>query len=185
MKFHDVDIDDAVVSVAGTIQAGVNLIPQGVTEKTRVGRKCVIRKIQWRWSSFLPSTSTPGSTTDVVRMILYQDKQANGAAAGVTDILETDDYQSFLNLANSGRFKILVDRLISHVSKSGAYDGTNDQFGENVVNGSYYKNCFIPIEFDSTTGAVTEIKSNNLGVLLVGQTGVATFNSAIRLRFSD
>ena len=45
-----------------------------------------------------------------MRVMLYHDKQANGATAAVLDILESADYQSFNNLVNSGRFRILMDR---------------------------------------------------------------------------
>ncbi len=175
-----------MVAANGNIaEDSCNGIAQGVTESTRVGRKCTVKKIMWRYTLALPATSTPGSTTECVRIILYLDKQCNGATATVTGIMEADDYQSFLNLANSGRFRILMDRTHKLVSKSGAYDGTNDQFGEDWLNGTFFKNCNIPIEFDSTTGAITEVRSNNIGVLLLSANGFAAFNSNMRLRFSD
>ncbi len=185
LKFHDVDLDDAVVAGAGGITETINIIAQGVTETTRVGRQAIIRSIAWRYNCLLPTTSTPGDTSDAIRVIMYLDKQANKLTAAVTDILESADWQSFNNLANRGRFRVLMDRTHQLVSKSGAWDGTNDQFGEDDLQGAFYKTCNIPIEYNAGTGAMTEITSNNLGVLLISRDGKVFFGSKIRLRFTD
>ncbi len=187
LKFFDLDIDDAVVAANGTIaQDSVNKIAQGVTEVTRVGRKCTIRAINWRWQIDLPILATANSSIgDVVRVILYLDKQANGATAAVTDILESDDYQSFNNLANKSRFRTLMDREYTLTAPSAAGDGAANDMSADRITDSFYKKCNIPIEFDATTGAITEIKSNNIGVLLLGLNGLAGFDSKMRLRFSD
>jgi len=115
------------------------------------------------------------------------DKQCNGAAPNVDDILETTDWQSFNNLANKNRFRTLYDKtfVLNPLSASG--DGTANDFGEYDRAFTFFKKCSIPIEFDSTTGAITEIKSNNLVILAISDTSntVTTMNSKIRLRFSD
>ncbi len=187
LKFHDVALDDAVVTANGALTASINLIPQGVTEKTRVGRKCVIRRIAWRFDITMNDTATADNTSEVFRVILYQDKQCNGATATVVGLLETDDYQSFNNLANSGRFKVLMDRTYDMNCPAGASVASPAViFGEQVIHDSFYKMCEIPLEFDSTTGAITEIRSNNLGVILLTKAGnLTTFASQFRLRFSD
>ncbi len=46
LKFHDVDLDDALVSATGTVTPSINLIAQDVLENTRVGRKCTLKNIQ-------------------------------------------------------------------------------------------------------------------------------------------
>ncbi len=187
LKFHDVDLDDAVVA-ASAITATINIIPQGVTESQRVGRKCTIRRIQWRYEISLPeqdAVADPASG-DTVRVILYKDKQANGATANATDILEAAVFQSFRNLANSGRFDILMDKLHNINYRGLASDGAGVVSQAKVVqNYIFYKACSIPIEFDATTGALTEVRSNNIGVLLMSGQGVAGFESGFRLRFSD
>ena len=187
LKFHDLAVDDAVVAVNGTIiDNSVNNIPQGTTEITRIGRKCTIRSINWRFSMQLlteANTATPG--VDTVRVIMYLDKQCNGAAATVTDILESDNYHSFNNLANKSRFRTLMDRTytFSHPCASGA-DATAE-WGPEKQDDTFFKNVNIPIEFDGTAGALTEIRSNNIGVMLLSQAGLCNFTSEIRLRFSD
>ncbi len=188
LKFHDLDIDDSVVATGGNIaEDSVLTIAQGTSESTRIGRKVVVRGIGWRFRVSLPLTSDPQETSDVIRVILYLDKQTNGATATVTGILESNDFQSFNNLANKSRFRTLMDRTYDIVASAGSFDGTNDQFGENTVSDTFFKNVNIPIEYDNslTTGAITTMRSNNIGVLLLSHSGNAGFASKMRIRFSD
>ncbi len=186
LKFHDLDIDDAVVAVNGTIaQDSCNIIAGGTTESTRIGRKSVIRKIGWRYEIVLPNAQNMTSVLDTIRVILYWDKQANGATATVTGILESDDFQSFNNLSNKNRFVILMDRTHELNAQAGGGNGTANDIAGIQKNFNFFKTCEIPIEFDSTTGALTEQRSNNIGVLLLGKQGFLGFFSKMRLRFTD
>lgn len=183
LKFHDVDLDDAVIAAGGAITSSINLIAQGTTESTRIGRRCTLRSINWRFEVTFPAGTTT-ATSDIVRVIMYLDKQANGATAAVTDILESADFQSFNNLANKSRFRTLMDRTYDmEAGISG--DGTTIDTGTATTSDSFFKNVALPLEFDSTAGALTEIRSNNIGVLLLSRSGIAGFTSKIRLRFSD
>jgi hypothetical protein len=183
-KFHDVDLDDAAVATAGTITDSHVKIAQGTTESTRIGRKLTIRKINWRYDLRLNNSSEP-SHGDVVRVILYVDHQCNGATAAVGDVLASADYQSFRNLANMTRFTILLDKTYNLQFSAGAYDGTNDQFSTVTQSYTFQKRCNIPVEYSSTTGAITEIKSNNIGSLLISRNGFGAFASKFRFRFDD
>ncbi len=189
LKFHDVDIDDPNIAAGGTVQAtSLNLIGQGTTESERIGRKCIIRSINWRFSIVLTGAAVNTSTSDGVRVMLVLDKQCNGVmpTGNGTDILETSNLQSFNNLANKGRFRTLMDRTYDMNAGSGAGSGfaaDTYTFGEHIVNDTFFKNVNIPIEFDGTTGVITEVRSNNLVVLLLAQTGLCVFGSTVRLRF--
>ncbi len=188
LKFHDVDVDDVSIAQNGVIQntGSVNLIAQGVTESTRVGRKCVVKQILWRYEIQKFAATSETSSDEVVRVILYVDKQTNGLTATVTDILETDDYQSFRNLTNSGRFKFLMDKTFSVNALAAGGDGTSIEIAERTMNFQFFKSCNIPLEFSAGAGALTEIRSNNIGVLLLSRQGAAAgFVSKLRLRFSD
>ncbi len=184
LKFHDVDLNDAVVASAGTVTPTVNIIVQGTREIDRIGRKCTIKSINWRFQMSLPPGTAVSTTNDTVRVIMFLDKQCNGATAAVLDIIETADFQSFNNLANKSRFRTLMDRTYTlNASLSG--DGTTVDSAEVVENDAFYLKCDIPVEFDGVNGVITEIRSNNIGVLLISEGGLATFGSKIRLRFSD
>ncbi len=87
LKFHDVDVDDAVISSGGTVQTAgtINVIPQGVTEITRVGRKCTIRSINWRYTVTIPEAveqATPVSPDTLGRYTLldFLTKRPHGYA---------------------------------------------------------------------------------------------------------
>ncbi len=189
LKFHDVDVDDAAISTAGTIQNGgtINIIPQNTTESGRIGRKCTIRAIGWRYNIRLPAQASMSETSDTVRVLMYLDKQANGATASVAGILETDNYQAFNNLANKGRFLTLYDK-VHNIRALSAIAGPVT--GQSELVGSFFKKCNIAIEYDNTatTGVLSTIRSNNLGILLISRDGDNTglaFDSKVRLRFSD
>lgn len=184
LKFFDSDTNDALIAQTGTILGTGSqcLVPQGVTESTRIGRKMTIRSINWRYNLTLATSTTTTADGDTVRLILYLDKQCNGATAAVTDILETAEYQSFNNLSNKDRFTILADR--HHTLNSGSALTLNIQGVQE--NGSFFKKCALPIEYSSTTGAISEIRSNNIGILTVSKNdNLVALDGRMRIRFSD
>ncbi len=190
LKFFDTVIDDAVVATAGEVlnTGTLFIIPQDVTESGRVGRKVVIKAVNWRWTLTLPTTTTPGATSDTVRLIVFLDKQCNGATATVANILATAKWNSWNNLQESNRFRTLYDKTVTLVSKSGGPASTvTTNYREDARNGSFYKKCNIPIEYDTTatTGAIGTIRSNNIGLLVISHSGFAGLQSNVRVRFSD
>lgn len=180
-KFFDTALSFGV-DLTGEVPATgqLNLIPQGVTESTRVGRKCTIKSIQIRGICYSSATVPE----DIAYIYLVQDSQANGAAAAVTDVLTNSTMSTaMINLANSQRFRILK-RFIIHPKASA---GVAAAYETSVVKVDFYKKCNIPLEFSSTTGALTELKSNNL-FLLAGSASVddgLAFAGTCRLRFDD
>jgi len=156
------------------------LIPQGDTESTRDGRKAVIKSIQIRGTmSFVPAALA--TATEVTYLYLVLDRQANGAAAAITDVFTSNVMRSNnLELNNSKRFKILKKWVTAFNSGAGATTAYNNV----VVPLEYYKKCNIPMDWNSTAGAITEIKSNNL-FLCAGslQDDLTTFTGSCRLRF--
>lgn len=189
LKFHDLDVDDAVVATGGTIaEDSCVTIAQGLTESDRIGRKCTIKHIGWRFAVSIPATATGGSSgTDVVCVMLYQDKQTNGGAATVAGILESADFQSFNQLANKGRFRVLMDREYVVEPPSAAGNGTANDFNEGIVTDTFFKAVNMPIEYDNsaTDGSIGTVRTNNIGVLTISRSGLALFESKMRLRFSD
>ncbi len=188
LKFHDVDLDDALIASGGTVTPTINIIPQGVTEVQRIGRRCTIKRIGWRYTLSIAeqdAQSTPVSA-DSIRMILFVDKQANGATATITDVLESANFQAFNNLANKGRFRVLMDRTHTIQPVTLASDGAGVVSSAAVRQDyEFFKECDLPIEFNAATGAITEIRSNNLGVLVISTAGVTNLDSKFRLRFTD
>lgn len=185
-KFFDTDISfsvDATGEVPATGQ--LVLIPQGVTQSTRVGRGCQVKSIQLRLNClYNPGADTAGCTTIVI--CLVQDTQANGAAALITDVLTSNVITSaMVNLANSERFKIL--RRYTYVLQSGA--GVSAAYGKDQKQLDDYIKLNVPLEFSAATGALTELKSNNF-FLLAGTDSQTTDDEVAvagtcRVRFTD
>jgi len=188
-KFFDTALNWTIDSTAEVVPGGgqLNLIPQGVTESTRIGRKCNIKKISIKLRmSYQPAAAAEASGLTCIVLVL--DKQCNGAAAtvsGATGVYtSTPIWEQFLNLANSGRFVILKKWMHSWNSTAGvstAYNPINKHMAWN-------KKCDIPLEFSSTTGALTEIRSNNLFLIAQSTPGLddlVSCTGVCRLRFSD
>lgn len=189
LKFHDQDVDDAVVAAGINVASSLLTIPEGNGEEQRVGRKIVIKKIAWRFDLELPTTATAGQTSDTVRVMLVLDKQCNGALPTATNVLKSAEWQSFNNLSNSMRFTVLYDKLFAINCQAGSGRGSTDtlSWGVTTITDSFYKECDIRVEYDNsaTTGVITSIRSNNLVVLLGSRRGFVSFSSKMRIRFND
>lgn len=186
-KFFDTALSfliDATAEASSTAATGlINLIPQGVTEATRVGRKCVVKSVSIR--GVVTNIPAAAATTGVaVAMFLVLDKQANGAAPAFSDIfVGTVAMNAHHNLANSGRFVILKKWIMIFNSGGGATTAY-----DNVVRPwQFFKKCNIPLEFSSTAGAITELRSNNLLLAYGSSNGDDTPNVSAnaRIRFTD
>ncbi len=185
-KFHDISDAGNSFSTAGEL-ISLNLIPQGTTEKTRIGRKCWIKSINLRMLFALPaSLSSQVPVSSLFRFLIILDKQANLALPATLDILETASELSYRNLANQTRFSVLKDWLETVDSPGGAGDGSaaNDWSGVQIVH-KYNKKCNIALEFNAAAGAITEITCNNLIVLALANNTNATWTLSGRLRFTD
>jgi len=186
MKFHDVGNsftfdNTAIVPASGQLA----LIAQGDTESTRDGRKAVIKSVQIRGTmSFIPGAGATASVVTYLYLIL--DTQTNGAAAAVTDVFtSTSMSTNMLQLNNSGRFRILKKWVHTFNATAGvttAYNPVNKSL-------EFYKKCNIPMDWNSTAGAITEIRSNNLFLMAGSDTfngnsdNTVTFTGTTRLRF--
>lgn len=186
LKYFDTTLSfnfDATPEVPATGQ--LVLIPQGVTDTTRVGRKCTIKSIQLRGTVlFAPAAAAAAASTNVY-MYLVLDKQTNGAAAGYTDVmLGANIATGFTNLTNQDRFVILKRLKWNLTSQAGATTG----FANIAKSFDYYTKCNYNIEYSSTTGAIGEIRSNNL-FLLAGSDGqsddTVSMSGQCRVRFDD
>lgn len=184
MKFFETDL--AVTGTnTGVIEASLNLVPEGTTQSQRIGRKMTIKGVYIRGVINADST-TP--TPDRMRVIVYQDKQANGATATAANILDSPTsglINGFRNLTETGRFRILKDETYDVNIYNG--NATAAIRRTRVTYKCYLANLNIPIEFSSTTGAITEIRSNNVGMLfittLASGSAASDFVGTARIRY--
>lgn len=188
MKFFDTVEAAATGAVAGTISIGsVNIVPQDDTQSGRIGRKITIKRLQVRGQLVLPATTVAADTTDKIRVMFIQDMQTNGASPTVATILETADINSYLNMANSSRFKVLSDKIYTlNATAGGAPTGT-PSFGSVTRNYAIYKKCNIIIEYDNSaaTGAIATQRTNNILCMCISLNAKVTHACTVRIRYSD
>jgi len=181
LKFFDTQIDTPIDTTGENI-ANLCTITQGDGPSSRDGRKAVIKSIQIRgYMYFVPAATATASA--LVNMWLVLDTQTNGVAATANSDLFTSNAfaTAMLNLDNSGRFRILKHWNLAFNSNAGATTAFN-----NVVKPiEYYQTCNIPIDWSSSTGDISEIRSNNLFLCAGGtlQDDKVTFTATVRLRF--
>ncbi len=194
-KFFDTPISFVNLNnLAGEVfQDSVNLIPQGVQEDERVGRKCNLVSMEMKLQ-YTAGADADEPYDDVIRIIIFLDKQANGAIATPQEILQDPTVFSFYNLENSSRFRILYDNTQSFNSLGATDADPINHIPKYSARNRYlrcYKRMNLPIEFGGTTGALTEVRSNNIGILGIRQAAgiveqpVISGNGRVRVRFSD
>lgn len=181
-KFFDTALGFAFDTTGEVPATGqLALIPQGDTGSTRDGRQCVVESIHIRGNAFLTPAAS-ATAADVIFMYCVWDKQANGAAAAVTDVLTSNLLTSaMINLENSDRFIILKKWRIPMEAKAGVTTAYNNH----VRSIEWFKKVNIPMQFGTAAVDITQIKSNNI-FLLAGASlldDITTFTGTCRLRF--
>lgn len=175
-KFWDVALAWSFDATGEVVQDSLIKIPQGDTQSTRDGLRFTVTSIHIR-GYILGASDQP---SDILRMILYLDRQANGAIA--TEILTATTTLAFNDLANSSRFLILKDWFVGYNVMASV--GNAATFPNQVIPIKYNKKCNIPVFINNTDGALTGIKTNNLGIYACGLNDDKTsFAGVCRIRF--
>lgn len=194
-KWHDtvreINVTNAL-QLLGTTAAptvvSINLIPQGDTAITRDGRKCQL--VSYYCCGTLKTTVAAQAVYHgYYKLWLVQDTQCNGANCLAADVftIDTGGTPSLVhrNLENVERFRI-IDCCRFQVNPPATNGGSE-------LNGTTtYFECqgklSVPLEFGGATGAITEIRSNNLFWIGLADTltqgsSVAAIKLFTRLRF--
>lgn len=135
-------------------------IKQGTTKNTRIGNKIHMYQIRMQGQIALPNSMSG----DMIRLVLVLDKQANGATAAPSDVFETTAASTtgvfaFRNMDNIDRFQILKDKKYN-LNPTVGVSGTS-----NTVLIYHWKMSHKgkwKIDYSSTNGAISELKSNNI-----------------------
>ncbi len=183
-KFFDEAKAQTTCATGGTVlDDSLNEVPQGTTESERIGRKIVVKSLQMHGEFALPGATAAANMTDRVRCIVYLDKQANGGAATVLNILQSADIDSFYNLENQGRFRILMDKMQDFNATSSF--GATLQSAPMLKTWKLSRKLNFPIEMSGTAGAITEMRSNNIGVIGISESGLAQVQYQSRIRYGE
>lgn len=167
-------------------------IAQGSGAQNRVGRECVVTNINFRGFMLLNSEVTlvdnNNHSNDIVKLAVILDKQCNGAVALASEVWAgtgSQDINSFRNLSFASRFAVLWEKTYVISAPVGG-DGTDHYIGGKILPFSFALRVNIPMVYSGTTGAITEIQSNNFFMMAVSaDTGAAGLNirGRMRLRF--
>lgn len=198
-KFFDTFVAPDAIGSEGEILQSFNLIPQTTAANGRIGREVMVRSIDVT----LTMEAAAASTIDnLIRVVLYLDKQSNGAAAEVAQILNlSNDIPPLVahpNLENSQRFVILKDSLFvvpvraAQRTRGTTVDDVVTTNNTANIQGSTIrrmkKRLSLPITFSDGAVSMTSVKTNNLGLLLVSTDGgveATTVGISGRIRYSD
>lgn len=165
----------------------LSTLVQGTTQNNRVGAKVQLTRVNCRFRIQKDELNQgqPGSGT-LYRIILFIDKQANGNLPGATELLTTNEVFSMYNLNNTNRFIILKDKqyVLNHTAsiQQAANAGT---WNMPTAFFKYSRKLALPITYSGTTGAIGEVKSNNLVLALVSTSASTKLDSYTRIRFLD
>lgn len=183
-ELKTIDTESYVTSTSSGVLYLLSGVAQGTDYTQRIGRKINMKSLLMR-VSMNPNSGTTSNVGDFVRMLIIYDAQANGTAPAVTDVLQTANYLSPMNLNNRDRFKIISEKLVSMnpaVFTSGSLTNGNAQ------NKSYeiYKKIYLDEVFSNTTALIGSIASGSIYLLIIAAAATATgVGWNCRIRFSD
>jgi len=176
------------VGVDGQFDGGLNvLLPQGTSANERIGMTIRIRSIEMR---ILVTKLKPEFATDAYHVFLMLDTQCNGQWPIYSDVFVHDVVgpgmgTDLFNLVNGSRFRILHHFAIPAPS-AGIDNTVGPGFFMNVaLQRSVVLACDIPIVYNGSTGAINEIRSNNLFLIYGCLYDSVQMEAACRIRYTD
>lgn len=165
----------------------------------RIGRKVAVHKIKLRGTvQCAPQADQTGSdAANMIRMMLVQNKQTNGAEMNASELMRdagltsaTSLFQSFQSTNNFGKFRVLKDKIITIQNPNMAYDGTNIE-QQGLMKPWKMSVTFrkpVIVHFNSTNGGtVADIVDNSFNFVIQGLNAnlATTFSYACRVVYSD
>lgn len=163
----------------------INGVATGTDFTDRIGRRTNCVSVQLRgWFSPVNATTSVG-VGDMIRILLIHDSQTNGVAPTIANIFQTTiDVNSFMNLDNRERFKVLYDKKV-YVAPFNATVATQNTNNMPIID--VYKKCNIPTIYEGTAATVGSVSSGAIWLVCWSQSAAATvvFNGTTRVRFVD
>jgi hypothetical protein len=182
----------------------LNGIAEGSTEKTRNGRKILMKSIlvkgsvRWVAETFIPSTPVADSN---VRLYLMLDTQTNGTQAGTNlQFINPGGSQDtvvvpFRDLAHSDRFRVLKTALLNDTHRDtvaaqfneAAGAGAFTDVGECTRYFEWYVTLNIPVLYKDNGATISSIVDNSLHMIALTDSNVRDprLSYHARLRFID
>lgn len=158
----------------------VNGLAPGSGASERIGMKVTVRSIQLRLAQYV----TAGTGSDQFqRVLLFVDRQANGAAPTLGSQLSANSILGLRSLVNRKRFKILWDKTC-HLNATA-------EPGSMVFRTAYLKfRSPVVMEFNAgVAGTIADIVSNSIYIYTVGSLVAGATAGGVegtcRIRYTD
>jgi len=197
--YFDADRTSTTLPVLATAWTGTEIDPatgnslffpvQGDDITNRQGRKVFVKKIRIQGVINIATQTTQAAADEpmVIRLVVYQDKQTNGAQSQGEDLLSSGAASSAVfmsqNLANLGRFKVWKDRIITQPQQGLAgVTASIVQGGDNI----YFKFSFKPmcyVNYNATNGGtIADVIDNSFHMIGNYVTGGQAATIAYKVR---
>lgn len=154
----------------------LNVLAQGNTATTRIGRSAHFTSLQMRYNLIRSGSNGPSQA----RILIIYDKQSNNSIPATTDVLDTNVMISPLALANSERFIVLMDELIDSMQSTSLN-----------ISGSRYRKIGLPTVYNGAAGTSGQVTTGTIWLFVANNDvvtgGAASLNLDIfcRMRFTD
>jgi len=168
--------------VANASAESLHVIKTGTNDNQRVGKSIILKKIQVQGFLTFPAST---AESNVIKVSVVQDTQVNGSLPTYLDVYEDSGVNSWLNLENSRRFKILKTKyVIMNRMTAGPIN-----FGQVIHQFKMVKKVNIPIDYNSagTAGTIGELRSNGIFLMASASSGddLVQYAFHTRVRYSD
>lgn len=176
-KWKDTQVLDDATSTASI--TCLNLMTQGAGPSQRIGQRILVKSIQLR--AHISREDVASTTTEVMRIMLYYDRQPNGALPAITDINVTNATASLRSMANTGRFFCLMDE---NVVISTANGGNSYEIFDKFIK------CNLPVYYNAgNAGTIADLSTGSLLLIYVGDQAAGADDINVvanaRLRYTD
>lgn len=174
-------VDSGFINLASDSGGAIALLngcAEGVGPSQHIGRKTQMKSIELK----MINRSTPATGVDqMFRVLVVYDRQPNGVALQIADVLTAINVQTMRNLDNRMRFLILMD-------KQGSVNASGESFSENAW--TWYKKVNLPVVYDATADAtIASISTGSLYLIAIGNIGAGatagTCQGYARVRYTD
>lgn len=178
IEYKSIDSSTTLAANNGGNILLLNGLVKGDNLDQRCGRKIVMTSLAIRLSG---NSTTATGACQAHRVLIVQDKAANGTALSITDVLDAITVYSHPNLNNRLRFNILHDFM---VAVSAADDPQSWYVRE------FKMNMKIPVIYNSgNAGTIADIVTNSVYLIVMGTEAAGTTAGSVlarvRIRFAD
>lgn len=201
IKTLDVPLQTDLISTTAVFTL-LNLMEEGTSFFNRVGRKIMMKSIRITGGLALSGLAVINANQDYLRVMVVYDRQPNGSAPAISDILQNVDLggtssttsYAGLNMNNSERFLVIQDTRLN--IPNGYVQSLNEGTASIIdYNGTmqnmdrFSKLKGLQTHFKGTAGSITDVASGALWLVTFGNIapGTAPYNLIwnARLRYHD